>query len=271
MNPRSIPLFNTNYAGHFASPDLLPAEGVDKPSWAFVGQLDAAVPYMFYVPPYVPSGFSEGWNDMSSLLGTYDLTANVISLFDRFLLTEYNVSNNHTQDAYVYFPVWRRIPYQVGFATHVDGSRYRRGALVNVDGFTLWSFQARCDTVDPPVVMRLGTDRFSLDTAVTACPLEYRRLGMKLTFVSVYTAQSETWVFVGSTLALWTDLTYWRRINFLAEPNEVTSRPFSEESFLLPELVADRAVADALGRDIASTYLTRSEAAEFVKGLIPSS
>ncbi len=267
MSTPVYPLGSTRYAGYFVSADLLPL-GLEEPSWALVGKLSEASPYAYYTAAYVPTGYDVGWNDLSEAIGQYDLTANVISLYDRFLLTEYNVSNNHTQDAYVYSPAWQRIPYQVGFAEYTEEKVYRMGNLCNVSGFVVYSFRCVCDTADKPVRLLRGTNRFSIDTALIACPEEFRRLGMKLTFISVYTSQCETWMFVGDSLAQWSDLSYWVQLQLRAQENELVSRPLDEDAFNLPQLVADRAVSDELGRNIASTYLTRDGAEELIKSLL---
>lgn len=260
-----LPLLNTNYAGHFPSSDLLPVDGLTQPSWALVGPLTQAEPWFFYVEPTVPVGYAEGWNNLQSLLGTYDLTANVISIADRFLLTEYNVSRLHTQNAYIYAPSWQRIPYAEEFPLFQEGTVYRRGFMVRVADFTECAFRAVCAGSDIPVVMRIGTNRFSLSTAILATPEAYRLLGMRLTFVSVYTAQSETWFFTAPDVSLWEDTSHWQRIYYDAEPNQLTVEDAAFEEVSLPLLVADRAIADSLGREIVDTYLTKEAAAAFIQ------
>ena len=60
------------FVGFFANSGSLPSQS--SPSWALVGELSAAKPYAYYVAGSVPSGYSEGWNDLSGALGTYDFT-----------------------------------------------------------------------------------------------------------------------------------------------------------------------------------------------------
>lgn len=79
-------LSDVNYLGHVADSGLLPE--VDQPSWALVGNLEASRPYFYYVAKFVPPGYQQGWNDLSQVLGTYDLTigkdAYQTNLFARF-------------------------------------------------------------------------------------------------------------------------------------------------------------------------------------------
>lgn len=62
----------SNFIGYYADSGSLPS--VSLPCWALVGDLGTAKPYAYYTGT-VPSGFSEGWNDLSGKLGTYDFTA----------------------------------------------------------------------------------------------------------------------------------------------------------------------------------------------------
>lgn len=84
--PEMEKLSDVNYLGHLADATLLPH--AEQPSWALVGNLEAARPYFFYVEGFVPDGYKPGWNDLSQVLGTYDLTigkdAYQTNLFTRF-------------------------------------------------------------------------------------------------------------------------------------------------------------------------------------------
>lgn len=64
-------LATSNFLGHLADVSLLPA--TDKPAWVLVGDLRAARPYIHYVENFVPKGYNIGWNDLTPVLGTYDL------------------------------------------------------------------------------------------------------------------------------------------------------------------------------------------------------
>ena len=64
--------FNTdNYIGH------VPSQGSLTPqktfAWAFVGELDDAIPFFYYTPDFVPEGYKAGWNDMFPVFGSYNL------------------------------------------------------------------------------------------------------------------------------------------------------------------------------------------------------
>lgn len=60
------------FVGYFDSVGKLPAR--TEPAWALVGDLATAKPYAYYVAGYIPIGYVAGWNDLSSVLGTYDFT-----------------------------------------------------------------------------------------------------------------------------------------------------------------------------------------------------
>lgn len=60
------------FVGYFDSAGKLPVR--TEPAWALVGDLATAKPYAYYVAGNVPSGYAEGWNDLSGVLGTYDFT-----------------------------------------------------------------------------------------------------------------------------------------------------------------------------------------------------
>lgn len=63
---------NTMFVGYFDAANKLPSQ--TSPAWALVGDLGTAKPYAYYVTGNVPTGYSAGWNDLSSVLGTYDFT-----------------------------------------------------------------------------------------------------------------------------------------------------------------------------------------------------
>lgn len=63
----------STFIGIYDSSDNLPPQ--TSAVWAFVGDLDSAKPYAYYVAGNVPSGYSAGWNDLSGALGTYDFTS----------------------------------------------------------------------------------------------------------------------------------------------------------------------------------------------------
>ena len=63
---------DSSFVGYFDAADKLPAR--TSPAWALVGNLATAKPYAYYAADNVPSGYNEGWNDLSGALGTYDFT-----------------------------------------------------------------------------------------------------------------------------------------------------------------------------------------------------
>lgn len=60
------------FVGYFDSVGKLPAR--TEPAWALAGDLSSAKPYAYYVAGNIPIGYVAGWNDLSSVLGTYDFT-----------------------------------------------------------------------------------------------------------------------------------------------------------------------------------------------------
>lgn len=58
---------------------------------------------------------------------------------------------------------------------------------------------------------------FTFEDAIALVPEEYRIPGMKVTFVSAYTNQAETWYFKGKSVLLWRDWESWQKIDFEAE------------------------------------------------------
>lgn len=63
---------NSQFIGYFDAASKLLTQ--TSPAWALVGDLATAKPYAYYVTGNVPTGYSAGWNDLSSVLGTYDFT-----------------------------------------------------------------------------------------------------------------------------------------------------------------------------------------------------
>lgn len=61
-----------NYIGHV--PDTTSLKPQKAFAWAFVGELSGASPYFHYTPDFIPEGLEEGWNDMSSFFGKYNMT-----------------------------------------------------------------------------------------------------------------------------------------------------------------------------------------------------
>ena len=61
-----------NYIGHV--PDTTSLKPQKAFAWAFVGELSGASPYFYYTPDFIPEGLEQGWNDMSSFFGKYNMT-----------------------------------------------------------------------------------------------------------------------------------------------------------------------------------------------------
>ena len=79
------------FVGYFDSAGKLPAR--TEPAWALAGDLATAKPYAYYVAGNVPSGYAEGWNDLSGVLGTYDFT-------DFYCLQETGFSKKYPMSQY---------------------------------------------------------------------------------------------------------------------------------------------------------------------------
>lgn len=69
----------STFIGIYDSSDNLPPQ--TSAVWAFVGDLDSAKPYAYYVAGNVPTGYIVGWNDLSGALGTYNLTGSSSNQF----------------------------------------------------------------------------------------------------------------------------------------------------------------------------------------------
>lgn len=194
--PKMEKLSDVNYVGHVVDPSLLVYQS--QPSWALVGSLKRAKPYFYYVEGYVPKGYTAGWNDISPVLGTYDLTTDKVSIFDFNLVTEYNVSRNHpnikrdfSNDwgmAKFYYPEYDEYqPYKV----------YQKGDYVNMPEYTEYTFIALHETSDAPFVVTSSTNEFTLEEALDIVPDEYRFPGIKITFANSETKKAETYYWLG--------------------------------------------------------------------------
>lgn len=253
--PKMETLNDVNYIGHVATSEALP-DKMEQPSWALVGSVKKTKPYFYYVEGFVPKGYRAGWNDLSGVLGTYDLTVDKVSIFDYNLLTEYNVSRNHTQDTRIFSHDWKEQRYFSAFPDYVEGKKYRPCDRVNMPGYTKTSFVAQRSTSEAPFVVK-KSNVFTFEDAIALVPEEYRIPGMKVTFVSAYTNQAETWYFKGNSASLWKDKKSWWKIDLEAERNEIHAEEVFIEKMEAPEMVADRAIADENGNRIPDTYLTR--------------
>lgn len=253
--PKMETLNDVNYIGHVATSEALP-DKMEQPSWALVGSVKKTKPYFYYVEGFVPKGYRAGWNDLSGVLGTYDLTVDKVSIFDYNLLTEYNVSRNHTQDTRIFSHDWKEQRYFSAFPDYVEGKKYRPCDRVNMPGYTKTSFVAQRSTSEVPFVVK-KSNVFTFEDAIALVPEEYRIPGMKVTFVSAYTNQAETWYFKGNSASLWKDKKSWWKIDLEAERNEIHAEEVFIQKMEAPEMVADRAIADENGNRIPDTYLTR--------------
>ena len=91
------------FVGYFDSAGKLPAR--TESAWALAGDLATAKPYAYYVAGNVPSGYAEGWNDLSGVLGTYDFTeVNVIS----YKITNFEKINNFYYSLLQDIPVYNQ-------------------------------------------------------------------------------------------------------------------------------------------------------------------
>lgn len=253
--PKMETLNDVNYIGHVATSEALP-DKMEQPSWALVGSVKETKPYFYYVEGFVPKGYRAGWNDLSGVLGTYDLTVDKVSIFDYNLLTEYNVSRNHTQDTRIFSHDWKEQRYFSAFPDYVEGKKYRPCDRVNMPGYTKTSFVAQRSTSEAPFVVK-KSNVFTFEDAIALVPEEYRIPGMKVTFVSAYTNQAETWYFKGKSVLLWRDWESWQKIDFEAEKNNIHAEEVFGEKMETPDMLADRAIADENGNRILDTYLTR--------------
>lgn len=261
--PQMEKLSDVNYIGHVADASLLTNQS--QPSWALVGSLKTARPYFFYVEGFVPKGYVAGWNDVSSALGTYDLTADKISIYDFSLLTEYNVSHNHTHTTRVFSNDWSITKkYYTEFPDYQENLIYQPCSKVNVTGYTDHSFMANRTTKEAPFTIVEGTNEFSWQEAIGLVPEEYRFAGMRVTFINSMTHLAETWYFNGGT---WSNEGNWQKIDFGVGEDQITAEELHRDKFEMPKLTADMAIADEFGNRIPDTYITRKAVLAYMKSV----
>ena len=261
--PEMEKLSDVNYLGHVADPSLLTHQ--TQPSWALVGSLKAARPYFYYVEGFVPQGYTAGWNDVSSVLGTYDLTSDKVSIYDFHLLTEYNVSRNHVHSTRVFSKDWGiTSKYYSEFADYVPGQHYAACSKVNMPGYKEHSFMANKATKEAPFITVDETNEFSFSEAVALVPEEYRFPGMRVTFINSMTRLAETWYFKGGT---WENVGNWQKINFGVGEDQLTAEELFKEKFEMPKLISDMAIADEHGNRIPDTYVKRQAVANYIKSV----
>lgn len=212
--PLKLENMDIHYIGHFPSEDSLPDRSV--PSWALVGNLKESRPNFFYIAGAVPPGYQAGWNDLSDVLGTYDLTADKISIYDFSLVTEYNVSHNHSQIAKVFNQEWVAIPYRSYEKPFVQTKKYKKGDCVNMPGYTAYTFRATTDMQNIPPYVEKETNAFTFDEAIAITPESFRIPGIKLTFINRMDAQAYTFFFRGESADLWMDVQSWQVIDYTA-------------------------------------------------------
>ena len=253
---------NANVLGYFTHESLLKEQEVA--SVAFVGVKEAH-PYFYYVPGTEPDGYQPGWNDMSAVLGTYDLTADQISIYDFHLLTEYNVSHNHVHTTRVFSTDWGvTTRYYKEFPDWTEGKTYTACSKVNMAGYTEHSFMANRDTKEAPFKVVEDTNEFSFEEAIVLVPKEYRFPGMKVTFINSMTHQAETWYFKGGT---WENVGNWQKIDFGVGEDQLTAEEAFREKFEMPKLTADMAIADEHGNRIPDTYVRREAVANYIRSI----
>lgn len=211
--PKLEKLSDVNYIGHVTDESLLGYQS--QPSWALVGSLKECRPYFFYVEGFVPMGYQPGWNDVSPALGTYDLTADKVSIYDFSLVTEYNVSNNHSHVSKVFNSYsWKAIPFRSWESDFIREKVYRKGDCVNMPGFNLYSFRASSDVQYIAPFDEKETNAFTFNEAVNLVPERFRIPGMKIIFVNSMFSLVDTFIFRGSDPALWKDLDSWQHIDY---------------------------------------------------------
>lgn len=261
--PEMEKLSDVNYLGHVADSSLLTHQ--NQPSWALVGSLKAARPYFYYVEGFVPQGYTAGWNDVTPVLGTYDLTADKVSIYDYHLLTEYNVSRNHVHSTRVFSQDWGvTSKYYSEFADYVPGQYYAACSKVNMPSYKEHSFMANKATKEAPFITVDETNEFSFSEAVVLVPEEYRFPGMRVTFINSMTRLAETWYFNGGT---WENVGNWQKIDFGVGEDQLTAEELFRDKFEQPKLTADMAIADEHGNRIPDTYVTRHAVAKFIQSV----
>ena len=212
--PLRLENMDINYKGHFPSEETLP--DCNKPSWALVGNLKEAEPWFFYTEDAIPTGFQNGWNNLSDILGTYDLTKDKISIFDFSLISEYNVSHNHKQIANVFNQEWLAIPYRSWEPQFIQVKKYKKGDVVNMHGYTLYSFRATTDIQNIAPFVEKETNAFTFEEALSVTPESYHIPGIKLTFVNRMDGKAYTFFFRGESADLWNDVQSWQIIDYTA-------------------------------------------------------
>lgn len=258
--PEMEKLSDVNYVGHVSDPSLLTHQA--QPSWAMVGDLRACRPYFYYVEGFVPQGYQPGWNDVSHVLGTYNLTENKVSIFDFSLVTEYNVSHNHSHLAKVFNQEWAAIPYRSYEKPFIPGKKYKEGDCVNMPGYTSYTFRATTDMQNIPPYVEKETNAFTFDEAVAITPESYRIPGIKLTFINRMDGLAYTFFFRGESADLWADVQSWQVIDYTANDevyrtnlfdrfrsyeeingSEVTEDDLKEVSRIIQAVQADKVVS----------------------------
>ena len=259
--PQIEKLSDVNYIGHVPDASMLTSQV--QPAWALVGNLKESRPYFFYVEGFVPKGYTPGWNDVSDVLGTYDLTADKVSIYDFHLLSEYNVSRNHSHTSKVFSTDWSIMRlYFREFADYAHGQTYPACSKVNMPGYNEHSFMANKPTSEAPFKVVEDTNEFTFAEAVDLVPQEYRFAGMRVTFINSMTHQAETWFFKGGT---WGNVGNWQKIDFGVGEDKIDSEEAFLEKFEMTELTADRAIADEHGNRIPDTYVTRQAVSSYIK------
>lgn len=250
--PLRIENTDIGYVGIFPEETSLP--DMDSPSWALVGDIRNARPFFFYVSGALPPGCAAGWNDMSSALGTYNLTEDKVSVYDFSLVTEYNVSNNHTHNARSFNDAWTKIPYLDSRAYYVNGSVYNAGDTVNMDGYTDNSFSANRDVQGIAPFVDGETNAFTFLEAIRITPERFRIPGIKITFVNRDDGKIDTWLFAGSGPSLWMDITQWMNIDYKRLADNANNA--AEKAIMAVESI------EKLANDITDKELERESAEE---------
>lgn len=258
--PQIEKLSDVNYIGHVPDASMLTSQA--HPAWALVGNLKESRPYFFYVEGFVPKGYTPGWNDVSDVLGTYDLTVDKVSIYDFSLVTEYNVSHNHTHMAKVFNQQWLAIPFRSWEPLFIQVKKYRKNDVVNMPGYTLYSFRATADMQNIAPFVEEETNAFTFEEALKVTPEDYRISGIKLTFVNRMDGKAYTFFFRGESADLWFDVQSWQVIDYTANDevyrtnlfdrfhsyeeingSEVTEQDLKEVDRIIKAIQADKVVS----------------------------
>lgn len=132
------------------------------------------------------------------------------------LLTEYNVSLNHTQIAKVFNQQWAAIPYRSWEPLFIQVKKYRRNDVVNMPGYTLYSFRASTEMQNIAPYDEKETNAFTFEEALAVTPRKYHVPGIKLTFVNRMDSLAYTFFFRGESPELWFDVQSWQVIDYTA-------------------------------------------------------